>query len=177
LRVSPSRFRKELLGSSDRTIGRYDARFSEFDLDPASSSARGDPAADAAFSAITAAINRYVRDELNYKTEEQYVLLSGNVNGQWDWKSGTEWGAAAANVSGDLRDVMTANPNLRVFVVCGLYDLATPFFGAEYTMDHLGINPALQSHVTFGFYPSGHMVYVNSAASAQLKRDLGSFFR
>ena len=177
LRVQPQRFQKELLGDETRTVGRYDARFSEYDLDPMSSSARTDPASNAIFGAFTAALNQYARDELNYHSNDNYVFLSGDVNGQWDWKAGTAWGAAATNVEPDLREAMTRNPYLRVFVAAGLYDMATPFFGAEYAMRHLGIDPKLEANITFDYYPAGHMVYLDPAAHAQLRRDLDAFYR
>ena len=72
---------------------------------------------------------------------------------------------------------MTENVYLRVFSANGLYDLATPFFGTEYTLQHLGLPPPLQSHITYGYYPSGHMIYLNPVAHAALKRDLAAFYR
>lgn len=177
LRVQPRRFQKELLGNEDRTVGRYDARFSEYDLDPMAASAQTDPASNAIFGAFTAAINLYLHDELNFQSKEKYVFLSGEVNGEWDWKSGPGWGAGAANVAPDLRDVMTQNPYLRVFAGLGLYDMATPFFAVEYTLQHLGIDPKLQANIVLHYYPAGHMVYLDPAAHAQLRRDLDAFYR
>ena len=72
---------------------------------------------------------------------------------------------------------MTKNPYLRVFSVNGYYDLATPFFGTEYTLNHLGLDPSLRSHVEFGFYKSGHMIYHNDDARRALKADLVRFYR
>jgi carboxypeptidase C (cathepsin A) len=175
LRVRPAQFRKQLLGAEDRTVGRYDARFSEFALQPTRSSAHTDPAANATFSAFTATMNDYVRDELQFRTNAKYIFLNDNVNHQWDWKTGLAWSAGATNVSDDLRDVLTENPYLRVFVAAGLYDMATPFYAAEYSMQHLGLAPELQSHIAFAYYRSGHMAYLNPQAHAQLKRDLDAF--
>ncbi|MGH7660628.1 MAG: S10 family peptidase [Vulcanimicrobiaceae bacterium] len=172
LRVRPSEFRKELLGPEDRTVGRYDARFSEFSLEPIGSSAETDAAANAFFSAFTATTNTYLRDELGFKTNAEYLFLNGKVGEQWDWKTGRAWAAGSSNVSSYLRDAMTENPYLRVFVAAGLYDLATPFYGAEYTMEHLGLAPELEAHIAFAYYPAGHMVYLNPEAHAQLKRDI-----
>jgi carboxypeptidase C (cathepsin A) len=145
LRVDPARFEQQLLGSSEETIGRFDARFRNFDLDPLADSSTTDPSSDAVFGAFTAAFNSYVRSELHYQTDAPYAL--------------------------------TANPYLRVFSANGIYDLATPFFATEYSLTHLGLNPALQGHITFGYYPSGHMIYLNPAAHAALKADLLKFYR
>lgn len=174
LRVPPQRFEKELLGDEARTIGRYDARFSAFDLDPIGASAQTDPSSDAVFGAFTAAFNRYVRTELHYTTDQEYIFLSFEVNAAWNFKRGAR--DASMDVTGDLANAMTTNSYLRVFSANGLYDLATPFFATEYTLRHLGINPALQSHISYGFYPSGHMIYLNPVAHAQLASDLRRFY-
>ncbi len=175
LRVPPERFEKTLLGPGERTVGRYDARFSAFDLDPIADSAEFDPSSDAIFAAFTASFNRYVREELHYRTEAEYMFLSYDVNKAWDFKR--KDANTFVDVSGDLATALTQNSYLRVFSANGLYDLATPFFATEYSLLHLGINPALQSHIGYGYYPSGHMVYLNPVAHAALARDLAAFYR
>jgi carboxypeptidase C (cathepsin A) len=177
LRVDPERFEKQLLGASDETIGRFDARFRNFDLDPIADSADTDPASEAVFGAFTGAFNAYVRSELHYQTDAPYVFLGAEVNRQWQWNRGEFGSTSAVNVSNDLRDALTANPYLRVFSANGIYDLATPFFATEYSLAHLGLNPALQPHITFAYYSSGHMIYLNAAAHAAFKADLLKFYR
>jgi carboxypeptidase C (cathepsin A) len=81
-----------------------------------------------------------------------------------------------ANVAGHLRTALIENPYLRVFSANGYYDLATPFFGTEYTLGHLRLPPTLRSHIEYGFYPSGHMVYLNDEARRALKADLVRFY-
>ncbi|MDQ2991704.1 MAG: peptidase S10, partial [Candidatus Eremiobacteraeota bacterium] len=76
----------------------------------------------------------------------------------------------------DLAIAMTTNPHLHVFSANGYYDFATPMYATEYTLRHLGLNPALQKNITFGFYPSGHMVYLNPAALATFKADLARWY-
>ncbi len=176
LRVPPQRFEKELLGDQARTIGRYDARFSGFDLDPVASDAEYDPASNAVFGAFTASFNRYVRDELHYRTDKPYVFLSYDVNKAWQFQRDGGRGASGLDVTGDLAAALTADPYLRVLSVNGIYDLATPFFGTEYSIAHMGIRPPLPSHVAFRYYPSGHMIYLNPAAHDALKRDLDAFY-
>jgi len=177
LRVPPERFEKVLLGSDDKTIGRYDGRFSQFNIDPIASDAETDPSADAIFSAFTAAFNQYVRQDLAYKTDANYLFLSGPVNEAWDWNTGKQSDPTGTDVTPNLRDAMTTDPFLRVFSANGLYDLATPFFSTEYELSHLGGNPSLQSRITFGYYPAGHMMYLNPDAHAALKHDLEGFYR
>ncbi len=177
LRVEPERFEKQLLGATAETVGRYDGRFREFDVDPISAGADSDASADAIFGAFSASFNRYVREELHYRTDANYNFLSGEVNGHWQWSRGERSRPTGVNVLRDLRDVMTANPYLRVFSPNGIYDLATPFFATEYSLAHVDVNPALQAHISYGFYPAGHMIYLNPVAHAQLKADLVKFYR
>ena len=175
LRVPPDRFEKTLLADRGETVGRYDGRFTGFDLDPAADGAEYDPSSEALVGAFTGAFNRYVREELHYRTDAEYKFLSYDVNRQWDFKREGRGGATSANVSGDLQQAMTQNPYLRVFSANGLYDLATPFFATEYSLAHLGLAPALRGHVSFGYYPAGHMIYVNPEAHAAFARDEAAF--
>ncbi len=176
LRIDPERFEKELLGESEETVGRYDARFTGFDIDPIAAEAQTDPADDAILGAFIASFNGYVREELDYQTDDEYRFQT-DVGENWIWHRGERSSATALNVSQDLQIAMTVNPYLRVFSANGIYDMATPFFGTEYTLEHLGLPPQLQSHISYGYYPSGHMIYLNPAAHAALKRDLAAFYR
>jgi carboxypeptidase C (cathepsin A) len=81
-----------------------------------------------------------------------------------------------AYVAGDLADAMRKNPHLRVFSANGLFDLATPFFITEFDLSHMALDPKLRGNVQFGYYPSGHMIYLNVDALKQLKADLARFY-
>jgi len=81
-----------------------------------------------------------------------------------------------AYVAGDLADAMRKNPRLKVFSANGLFDLATPFFITEYDLAHMGLEPKLRGNIEFGYYPSGHMIYLNVDALKQLKSDLAGFY-
>jgi len=81
-----------------------------------------------------------------------------------------------AYVAGDLADAMRKNPRLKVFSANGLFDLATPFFITEYDLAHMGLEPKLRANIEFGYYPSGHMIYLNVDALKQLKSDLAGFY-
>jgi carboxypeptidase C (cathepsin A) len=177
LRVAPDRFQKQLLADTQETVGRYDGRFRGFDIDPVGDSADTDPSSDAVFGAFSAAFNAYVRDELHYRTDAEYEFLSVDVNRAWQWQRGENGRPTALDVGADLRDAMTANPYLRVLACNGIYDLATPFFATEYTLTHLGLDRTLQSHISYGYYPAGHMIYLNPVAHAALKADLTRFYR
>lgn len=176
LRILPWRFEKELPRSERENLGRYDARYHGYVLDPLSDSQDYDPSDTATSPAYRAMFLEYSRNELNYKSDDPYIEDSDDAFSAWDWKrkSGNIW--AAPSTSSDLQEAMTTNPRLRVFDAAGYFDMATPFGAAEWTFAHLRLQPALRSHVTFGYYQSGHAVYNNLEALVKLHADLDRFY-
>ena len=178
LRVQPGEFEKQLLHTQGRITGRLDARFIGIDTSPTGEFPDYDPA-DVSFSgAYVAAFNDYVRDELKYHTELDYKPTNyGEINQNWDIDhkvDGNDY--PVADLMPDLRDAMSQNPHLKVFSASGYYDMATPFFATDYLLAHLGIDPSLQKNISYGYYESGHMVYLHVPALAQFKADLGRFY-
>lgn len=179
LRIDPSRFGKELLRGQRRTIGRLDARFVGIDHDAAGETAESDAADDAFAAAFTATLNQYVRGTLGYKTDDLYRPTNYREVGK-DWNQGhggDNGDAPMPDVAEDLRKAMSANPGLKVFFANGYYDFATPFFETEYTVDHMGLDPALAKNLSWGYYPSGHMIYINPGSRQQMKSDLVRFYQ
>jgi carboxypeptidase C (cathepsin A) len=178
LRIDPSRFQKELLRGERRTVGRLDARYEGIDHDAAGEFPEYDAANNAFGSAFTAAFNSYVRESLGYKTEDLYKPSNyAEVGKDWDDRHRFDGGRSAMpDVAEDLRVVMSINPNLRLFSANGWFDFATPFFETEYTLSHMGLDPMLEKNITFGYYPSGHMIYLHEPALKQLKADLAKFY-
>ncbi|MCG8436025.1 MAG: peptidase S10, partial [Gammaproteobacteria bacterium] len=175
LRINIFRFTKELLRDRRRTVGRLDSRFLGIDTDAAGESFEHDPSYTAIYGPYTGALNAYVRGELNFEDDHNYEILSGNVFRNWNWDTGNRQGYV--NVAEDLRRVMSMNTHLQVFVANGYYDLATPFFATEYTMDHLGLEPKLRENIDMRYYPAGHMMYIHPPSLEKLKIDLQSFIR
>jgi carboxypeptidase C (cathepsin A) len=174
LRVTPDRFQKELLRGEARTVGRLDARYEGIDHDAAGESPEYD-AADAAINGpFTSAFNAYLKNGLHYDSDRRYLTTNYPVVGH-DWDD-HHHGADMLDVAEDLRDAMSKNPQLKVFSANGYFDFATPFFETEYTLDHMGLDPSLARNITYGYYQSGHMIYVHTEALAQLKRDLAAFY-
>jgi carboxypeptidase C (cathepsin A) len=173
MRVEIQRFTKELLRSERRTVGRIDGRFTGIDKDAAGETPEYDPSIAAIIGPYTATLNDYVRGDLKFDSDLPYEVLTGRVN-PWSFRA---YENRYVDVGETLRSAMTQNPFLHVFVARGYYDLATPFFAADYTFDHLGLDPSLRSHLTGAYYESGHMVYAHMPSLAKLKQDTAAFIR
>ena len=177
LRVDPDRFRKELLRSSGQIIGRLDARFTGSSPDLAAEGADYDPQDKAITGAWVAMINDYLFRDLGYKTPLTYRPNNYGVFPLWDWKhSGEQGEQASADTSVDLAAAMRENPNLKLLAVNGLYDLATPFAGAEYDIGHMLLGPAELRNIRYTYYPAGHMMYIDPPSARQLHSDLTAFY-
>jgi carboxypeptidase C (cathepsin A) len=173
LRIPYWRYSTELLRNSGQSLGRYDARYTSYMLDRTNDRSPFDATDSAIDAAFVGAGNYFMRQILKYNTTLEYRPLEYNVNRQWDWK---HRGNLPTNTAQDLADAMTFNPGLRVFSANGYYDMATPFFATVYTLNHLNLAPALQSNISYGFYESGHMVYLNPTALAQFHNDLENWY-
>jgi carboxypeptidase C (cathepsin A) len=181
LRIAPTRFRKEVLREDRKTLGRYDMRFEGVDVDAAGEAPSYDASDTGISGAFIAALHDYLQRELKYESTDEY-RPSANSIGQWDWKhkptsGGFGMGGEQAQpyVAADLASAMRKNPHMRVFSANGYFDLATPFFATEYDLSHMLLEPELRGNISFGYYPSGHMIYLNVEALKQLKGDLAGF--
>lgn len=182
LRISPTRFRKELLRDDDRTFGRYDARFEGWDTDSAGENPGYDPSNTGPMGPYVGAFHDYLQRELKYMSTEPYYLSAPGVNQAWNFKHrpsdalGPNSEQEVPDTAVDLADAMRKNPKLRVFSANGYFDLATPFFATEYDLSHMMLPASLVSNIEFGYYPSGHMVYLNVDAMKLMKKDLDRFY-
>lgn len=175
LRVSASEFRKELLLNQNRVLGRYDTRLVGIDRPGLSAQANEDPSYSAVQAPFTEAFNNYVRTELDYKTDVPYHILDFNVNRQWNWQTPPHGSPGFPDVAPSLRTALVENPYLRVMVAEGYYDLATPFFEVEYTLNHLQLEPGYQKHIIQRHYESGHMIYISAQSRDKLTGDVKAF--
>ena len=178
IRLTPDRFEKELLRGTRRTAGRLDARYLGIDRDAAGETPEYD-AADAAIAGpFVSAFNSYLKNDLHYESNERYFPSNYPVVGaDWDNHHRAEGQRyPLADVSVDLREAMSKNPNLMVFSANGLFDFATPFFETDYTLQHMGLDPSLEKNIVSGYYQSGHMIYLNPPSLVQLRKDLGAFY-
>lgn len=173
LRVTSSRFYKELLRDRGVTVGRLDSRYTGRDYDNAGETPDNDPSFYGIDAGYTAAINHFMRDEIGYKTEQDYVTI-GYV-GPWDWRlEGGRDSNAYLTVAPYLGRALRENSGMRIFVGQGWYDFATPFFAAEYALSRTGIP---QDRVEYQYYDSGHMMYIRDEDRVKLSQDIRAFIR
>ena len=172
LRVSMGEFGTELLRGEGHTVGRFDSRFKGVDRDTSGGRPQYDPSSSAITGAFGAGMNDYLRRVLKYEDERVYEL-SGGV-GRWNYG---RFENSYVDASETLRDQMSQNPHLKLFVACGYYDLATPQFGFKYTKDHLMLVPEYLDRVEIKKYEAGHMMYILDPAAKKLREDLLEWYK
>jgi carboxypeptidase C (cathepsin A) len=178
LRVALPQFMKELLRSRGLTTGRLDARFSGFSYDLLGEYAESDPQDNAITGPFTAVFNNYIRTELKFGQDKVYHSQADHAFQSWNWKhnAGDNFGfPGSPNVEGDLIQALLTNPHLKVEIENGYYDLATPFFATEFTVEHLGLPEKLQKNIALQYYGAGHMMYVHEDDLAKLKANVANF--
>ena len=181
LRIDGGEFRQNLQGDGGLTTGRLDSRFSGPDIDPLSQRAEYDPQSTALSSAYVSAFNDYARKELHYGEGKIFkpsiqTFRTWNFAHQLPGQQGPALSPRqGVNVMPDLANAMKLNPNLKVQLNAGYFDLATPFYQGVYEMHHLPIPQSLQSNIEFRFYDSGHMVYAKDSSLKQLHDNVADF--
>ena len=170
LRIEIGRFCKDLLRDRGQTVGRLDSRFTGTDRNNAAERPAFDPSLAAIRPPYTSMFNDYVRRDLGFKSDLPYYILGGGI-GSWEWGAENRF----ADTSDALGGALTQNPHMRLFVGSGYFDLATPYFATEYTLDHLGLDTGLQERVTRHYYRAGHMMYIDVKELIALRRDVAAF--
>jgi carboxypeptidase C (cathepsin A) len=176
LRVSENAFAHELLRAQRLTVGRLDGRFTGPTPDPLARETDYDPQSAAISAAFAAAFLDYYHGELKFGQGSTYRTTNFTIGEKWKWAHDTDRGPQMAVNSGvDLADALFRDANLRVLVLNGYYDLATPFSATEYVMSHLGVTPGLAGRISMKYYEAGHMMYVHPPSIAKMKRDIDAF--
>jgi carboxypeptidase C (cathepsin A) len=182
LRIDGGEFRQTLQSGDGMTTGRLDTRFAGPDIDPLSQRANYDPQSAALSSAYVSAFNDYARRDLHYGEGEIFkpsigIFRSWNFQHQQPGQNGPVPSEQGANVMPDLANAMKINPNLKVQLHAGYFDLATPFYQGIYEMHHLPIPASLQANIEYKFYDSGHMVYAKDESLKMLHDNVAAFIR
>ena len=180
LRINGGEFEKNLQDEANMTTGRLDTRFSGPTIDPLSKEADYDPQSAAISSAYVSAFNDYVRKDLEYG-DDRIFKPEIDPSKWWNFLHQPPGAPAAlpqtTNVMPDLARAMKYNPDLKVMLNAGYFDLATPFYEGIYEMQHLPIPPKLQGNIEFHFYQSGHMVYAHEASLKELHDNVAAFIQ
>jgi carboxypeptidase C (cathepsin A) len=170
LRVDSGRFRKELLRDRRLVVGRLDGRFTALDADAAGERQEFDPSSTALAGPYVAMFKDYLKNDLKWESALHYPT-SGNVR-PWTYVQNRYM-----DMTDTLRLTMAKNPFLKVFVVCGYYDMATYMGGAEFNLTHMAFDRQISDRVSFGYYEGGHMMYIRPSAHAALKKDVAAFIQ
>lgn len=180
LRVNQPQFSQELLRSEGMIAGRLDSRYKGIAQDKLGEYAFTDPQSNDISPAFISSFMHYYTTELKVPKEKTYNTGAYSIPGfNWDWKhqrsNGLFGDAATPNTEQDLVNAMSNNPKMKVMVLNGIYDLATPFAGSEYTFDHMGLDKKIRSNITHKYYEAGHMMYIHNESAAKFKKDVSEF--
>jgi carboxypeptidase C (cathepsin A) len=172
LRVEQRAFCQQLLRAEHIVVGRIDSRYKGDMGLSVEDSATFDPSLAAVTPPYTAMMNQYVRVDLGYESDSMYHILGTGV-GRWDFGSQARY----PDTTEALRAALSKNPNMKLFIASGYYDLATPYTATRYTIDHLGLDSTQKRNIRMEDYEAGHMMYVHEESLAKLKHDVASFLQ
>ena len=173
LRINLAQYNKELLRKEGKTVGRLDSRFTGTDFDDTGSSTDYDPSNTGTISGpYTAGVMSYFGKELNYTNDLTYYILGGGV-GKWNYNNVQN---KYLNVAEYMRQAMSVNPSMKIWVLGGYYDFACPYFASLYVLKHMGLRPAQQNNIKFTYYEAGHMIYIHTPSLQQMKIDADEFY-
>jgi carboxypeptidase C (cathepsin A) len=175
LRIEPQVFMHNLLKDRKLEVGRVDGRFASPMPQSNAHEPFFDPAMAAMFPAFNQVMNDYAGTELSYKSEVPYAIWNfEGINRAWEWGPGM---AGYPQTATNLQSAMAKNKYLKVLVMEGMYDLATPFYASDYTFQHLRLNADYRKSLTFAYFKGGHMVYNDASALKEMKRALDAWYQ
>lgn len=172
LRISDMVFFSELLRDQGRMVGRLEARVTGPMGARKSRDWEFDPGLEAIFGPYAMASHAYMHEQLGVQTDQRYEVLSMDVNKSWNWLQGESKGNSYTSTSGALARALRRNPNLRVLVASGYYDLGTPYSASDYSLARMDLSPDVMARITHHYYDAGHMMYTRTDDLKKLKADL-----
>ena len=181
LRVTASEFFAEFLRDEAQIVGRLDSRFTGINQDLLSQEGSHDPQSTSISPAYIAGFLDYYHGDLKVGKDQMYMITAGRREGfKWDWKheGNVDWGTQSAiNTGIDLAEALSRDPNMKVLILNGIYDIATVFYGVEHSIDHLGLTEAVRNNIIMKYYEAGHMMYTHQPSLEQFKADVSEFIR
>ncbi|MFN4000220.1 S10 family peptidase [Algoriphagus sp.] len=179
LKINAGEYFQELLRSTGETVGRLDSRYKGINIDPMSMDAFTDPQSDAISPAYTMAFLDYFHGSLGVSKDLLYATSAYSKEGfKWDWKhqGNSFWGAdAAVTTLPDMADALSKDPNVKVLMMNGYYDLATVFYAVEHSVSHLDLPKSATDRIIMTYYEAGHMMYTDLPSAKLFREDLKKF--
>ena len=179
LRVTNKEYFQELLRSDGLSVGRLDSRFTGINEDLLSQFALTDPQSDAISSPYISAYKDYLYNDLKVRKDLSYTTSTGSRKDfKWDWNhsGNVMWNAqVAVSTLPDMTSAMKRNPNLKILILNGYYDIATVFYGVEHSINHMGLDSELKKNIIMKYYEAGHMMYTHKPSMQKFKQDVDDF--
>lgn len=172
-RIPARRFFFNLLKDKNRSIGRYDARFTGIRYEPGTEEYDFDPSYEAVLGPYSAMMNDYLRRELKFESDLPYEMIA-DVR-PWNYANVAQ--NQYLDVAEDLKKAMSRNPYLKLWVCCGYYDLATPYYAAGHVLHAMQLDPTIRDNLRLTFYEAGHMIYINHPSLLQFRTDAAAFIQ
>jgi carboxypeptidase C (cathepsin A) len=181
LKLKAGEYFQELLREEGMTVGRLDSRYKGINLDPMSMDSFTDPQSDAISSAYTLGFLDYFHEDLKVSKDLNYSTSAYSKEGfKWDWKhQGTDsWGAdASVTTLPDMEQALSKDPNVKILIMNGYYDLATVFYGVEHSIAHLNLPKSASDRIIMTYYEAGHMMYTHLPSAKLYREDLKKFIQ
>lgn len=171
LRIPTYRFIKEFLQNEGKVIGRFDGRIVGIDSNESDVHSPYDPSVDAVLGAVTATFTQFLIKDLKWPELMDYHVLVSLT--PWNWGKGNQY----ASCLKEIRNLMAQNPQMKIAVMSGIYDLATPLSSVEYALTHTGLDPIQLHRIHHYMYPAGHMMYYNQSIRKAMKRDIIGLYK
>lgn len=168
-RIPLSHAQTSLLASERKIHGRLDSRFTAYNTDAGAANPTFDPSESNIRNSYTPVMNDYVRRALGWKDERPYWILGGGI-GPWRYEQGKY-----PNVVPSLEKAFVKNPDMKLYVALGYYDMATPYWAVQYTLDHMIVEPKVRAGFQKGYFTAGHMMYIDEASIKQMRSELRKF--
>jgi carboxypeptidase C (cathepsin A) len=181
LRVTASEFFAEFLRDKGEIVGRLDSRFTGINQDLLAQEGDHDPQSTAISPAYITGFLDYLYRDLKVNKSLTYTITAGRRDGfKWDWRheGNIRWNTQAAiNTGPDMAEAMSRDPNMKVLVLNGIYDIATVFYGVEHSINHLGLPKKIKDNIIMKYYEAGHMMYTHPPSMEKFKKDVAEFIK